>query len=298
MLLLVGINYPLQEIMKIAISGSTGFIGKYLTDSFVSRGMTVIPLLHYMFLSSSDAVLKKALEGCDMVINLAGTTINCRWNRTNKEKILQSRVATTRKLVDAVNSMKTKPYLFISVSAVGIYPSQGIYTERSSDRDDGFLATVCYRWENEAKKVSPGIRLVITRLGVVLASDGGALPKMLLPFRYYAGGKIASGKQGFSWIHIDDLLAAFRFIMHNPELSGVVNLVAPQPISNREFAQEAGRALHRPHWLTAPAFLFRLLYGEGHVTVTGGQHVFPLHLLTAGYDFRYPSIKKALNNLV
>lgn len=283
--------------MKIAISGSTGFIGKHLSESFISRGMTVIPLLHYMFLSSSDAVLKKTLHGCDMVINLAGTPIDRRWTAAHKEQILQSRITTTRKLVEAINSMNDKPYLFISVSAVGVYPAQGIHTEKSREHDDGFLASVCSRWESEAKKISSDTRLVITRLGVVLASDGGAFPKLLFPFRYYLGGKIASGKQGFSWIHIDDLVCAIRFIMHNPELSGVVNLVAPQPVSNREFTEEAGRALRRPHWFTYPTLLFKIFYGEGHVTVTGGQYVFPLRLLTAGYDFRYPSIKKALNNL-
>lgn len=283
--------------MKIAISGSTGFIGKYLAQSFTSRGMTVIPLLHYMFLSSSNTALTKALCGCDMVINLAGTPINCRWNKQNKERILQSRVHTTRKLVSAINSLEEKPYLFISVSAVGIYPSYGIYTESNSDRDEGFLGTVCYRWENEARKVAPETRLVISRLGVVLGSDGGALPKMLQPFKYYVGGKVSSGKQGFSWIHIEDLACAMRFIMHNPELSGVINLVAPQPVTNREFAAEAAHCLHRPCWLTVPALLFKLLYGDGHIVVTSGQHVFPLRLLTAGYDFRYPTIKKALNNL-
>lgn len=284
--------------MKIAISGSTGFIGKYLVKSFTSRGMTVIPLLHYMFLSSSSSALKKALCGCDMVINLAGTPIACRWNKENKERILQSRVNTTRKLVDAINSLEEKPYLFISVSAVGIYPSYGIYTEKSLDRDEGFLGTVCHRWENEAKKISPETRLVISRLGVVLGPDGGSLPQLLKPFKYYIGGKIASGKQGFSWIHIEDLACAMCFIMHNPEMSGVINLVAPQPITNREFAQEAAESLHRPCWLTVPALLFKLLYGEGHVVITSGQHVFPLRLLTAGYDFRYPTIKKALSDLV
>lgn len=283
--------------MKIAISGSTGFIGRHLSRSFTERGITVIPLLHYMFVSATDTALKKALAGCDMVINLAGTPINCRWNRENRTAIFESRITTTRKLVTAINAMPVKPYLFISVSAVGIYPAHGIYTEKSIDRDDGFLGSVCYHWESEAKKIAPGIRLVISRLGVVLASDGGALPKMLLPFHYYIGGHIASGRQGFSWIHIDDLLSAFRFIMHNPELSGVINLVAPQPITNKEFAAASAEALRRPDWLVYPSFIFKLMYGAGHITVTGGQHVFPLRLLTAGYDFRYPTIKKALHNL-
>lgn len=284
--------------MKIAISGSSGFIGRHLTAFFTAGGHTVVPLRHSLFDQKSEAELKEALEGCDVVINLAGATINRRWTDHAKRKILESRLASTRKLVFAINAMELKPSLFISASAVGIYPDVGIYTESNSSEGSGFLAEVCIRWEEEAQKLSTDVRLVIARLGVVLAADGGALPKMLLPFRLFVGGKIASGKQGFSWIHIEDVMHALLFVIANPGLSGIVNFVAPQPITNQLFTRVAAEALGRPAWITIPGFVFRLLYGEGEVLVTKGQQVYPSRLLSAGYAFRYAEIKQALNSFL
>ena len=223
--------------MKIAISGNSGFIGRHLTDFFSDRGDVVVPLKHSMFRLKTDDKLKEALIGCDVVINLAGTTINQRWTSKAKRKIKNSRVYTTRRLVSILNEMPVKPKLFISASAVGIYPDKGIYSETSTSEGTGFLADVCIRWEEEAQKLSRDIRLVVARFGVVLSKDGGALPKMLLPFRFFVGGKIASGKQGFSWIHIDDVLYAIQFIIEHEDLSGVVNLVSPQPLTNRAFTR-------------------------------------------------------------
>ncbi|WP_455628707.1 TIGR01777 family oxidoreductase [Parabacteroides chinchillae] len=284
--------------MKIAISGSSGFIGKHLGAFFSGQGDTVVPLKHAYFKMSSDDVLKDALSGCDVVINLAGATINQRWTKVAKRKIMNSRVQTTRRLVSIVNDMPLKPSLFISISAVGIYPSDGIYNESSSQEGSGFLADVCKKWEEEAQKLSTDIRLVIARLGVVLASDGGALPFMLLPFRFFAGGKIASGKQGFSWIHIEDLMSAMQFVITHKELSGIINFVSPQPVTNRVFTEAAAAALHRPAWCVFPKFVFRLLYGEGEVLATEGQKAFPARLQSAGYAFLYPDIRIALQSLV
>lgn len=204
--------------MKIAISGNSGFIGQHLTDFFSGRGDVIVPLKHSMFLLGNDDKLKEALTGCDVVINLAGTTINQRWTSKAKREIRNSRVCTTRRLVSIINEMPVKPDLFISASAVGIYPDKGIYSETSTSEGSGFLAEVCIRWEEEAQKLSRDVRLVITRFGVVLSNDGGALPKMLLPFRFFVGGKIASGKQGFSWIHIEDVLNAIRFVIEHKDL--------------------------------------------------------------------------------
>lgn len=283
--------------MKIAISGCSGFIGKHLDEFLTGHGNTVVALKHSYFDAPSDHRLKDALSGCDVVINLAGTTINQRWTSAAKRKIMNSRVNTTRRLVSLINTMSEKPTLFISASAVGIYPSDGIYNENSGQEGTGFLAEVCKNWEEEAQKLSPDIRLVITRFGVVLSNDGGALPLMLLPFRLFLGGKIASGKQGFSWIHIDDLTSAMQFILMHPELSGVFNFVSPQPVTNRVFTQAAAIALHRPAWLTIPTFIFRLLYGEGEVLMTEGQKAFPARLQSAGYPFLYSDIRVALQNL-
>ena len=190
--------------------------------------------------------------------------------------------------------MPVKPQLFISASAVGIYPDEGIYSETSTSEGTGFLADVCIHWEEEAQKLSRDVRLVIARFGVVLSKDGGALPKMLLPFRFFVGGKIASGKQGFSWIHIDDVLYALQFIIDHDELSGVINLVAPQPLTNRAFAKATAEVMHRPAWLTIPGKIFHYLYGEGEELLTKGQQAYPARLLSAGYVFRYSDIRLAL----
>lgn len=284
--------------MVIAISGSSGFIGKHLTDFFASQGATVVALRHAYFNNKTNDKLRKSLYGCNVVINLAGVPLNRRWTDTAKRNIRQSRIATTRRLVSLINAMPSKPDLFISASAVGIYPSEGIYSENSLVEGDDFLAEVCHDWEEEAQKLSPDVRLAITRFGVVLGADGGALPKMLLPFRLFLGGRIASGKQGFSWIHIDDLVQAMQFLIQHPELSGVFNFVSPQPICNEHFARAAAQALRRPDWLPVPAFVLRLLYGQGHILLTQGQQAYPSHLLSAGYVFRYSDIRVAVQSLV
>lgn len=280
--------------MRIAISGSSGFIGRHLTEFFSVGGNVVVPLEHSMFRSTSNEKLKEALEGCDVVINLAGKTINQRWTDKAKRKIMNSRIYTTRRLVSLINEMPVKPRLFISASAVGIYPDEGIYSESTTSEGTGFLADVCSHWEDEAQKLSRDVRLVITRFGVVLSKDGGALPKMLLPFRFFMGGKIASGKQGFSWIHIDDVMHAFQFIMDHEEMSGIVNMVAPQPLTNQSFTKAVAEVLHRPSWLTIPAKIFYYLYGEGEDLLVKGQQAFPARLLSAGYVFRYSDVRVAL----
>ena len=173
--------------MRIAISGNSGFIGQHLTEFLSAGGDVVVPLKHAMFRSRSDEKLKQALTGCDVVINLAGATINQRWTRKAKRKIMNSRIYTTRRLVSIINEMEVKPKVFISASAVGIYPDNGIYSESSTSVGTGFLSDVCIRWEDEAQKLSRDIRLVVVRFGVVLSKDGGALPKMLLPFRFFVG---------------------------------------------------------------------------------------------------------------
>ena len=288
----------MKKEMRIAISGNSGFIGRHLTEFLSAGGNVVVPLKHSMFRSRSDEKLRQALAGCNVVINLAGATINQRWTRKAKRKILNSRIHTTRRLVSIINEMEVKPEVFISASAVGVYPDKGIYSESSTSEGTGFLADVCICWEDEAQKLSRDIRLVIARFGVVLAKDGGALPKMLLPFRFFVGGKIASGKQGFSWIHIEDVLHAIQFIIDHKDLSGVVNLVAPQPLTNRAFTKATAEVMHRPAWLTIPRKVFQYVYGEGAEVITKGQQAYPARLLSAGYIFRYSDIRLALHSFM
>lgn len=284
--------------MRIAISGSSGFVGKHLTEFFSAKGDEVIPLPHSLFNKGNAKELLQKLAGCTAVINLAGASINQRWTVAAKQQILNSRIRVTRALVSAINEMPVKPSVFISASAVGIYPDAGIYTENNSSEGQGFLAEVCARWEEEAQRVSTDVRLVITRFGVVLGKDGGALPMMLLPFRFFVGGRMASGEQGFSWIHIEDLVQAMQFVLSHPELSGPINFVSPYPVVNRTFVQEVSEVMHRPAYFPVPAFVFRLLYGEGEVMMTKGQQAYPARLMSAGYTFRYPELRLALRNFL
>lgn len=284
--------------MKIAISGSTGFIGTHLSSFFSANGAEVILLKREFFTSADDIALRIALDGCDVVINLAGATINHRWTSAYKTKIMNSRILTTRKLVTAINKLNRKPHTFISVSAVGIYSTDKVQREDDFTYDNTFLSQVCVKWEEEARKISSQTRLVIPRFGVVLAKDGGALPLMLLPFRMFMGGKIASGNQGFSWIHMEDLQNAILFLILNPQLQGVFNFTAPQIMNNRKFAETAAKVLHRPSWLTVPGFVFYLLYGKAHILMTKGQKAYPLRLLEEGFEFRYLDLESALENIV
>lgn len=285
--------------MRIAISGANGFIGTCLSEYLSAEGVEVVPLKHTYFRDASDDRLLDALQGADVVINLAGVSINQRWTPDAKREIMDSRVLTTRRLVSLINAMPRKPSLFISASAVGIYPvTGGVYNENSASEGTGFLADVCRHWEEEAQKVSTDVRLAITRFGVVLDRSGGALPKMLLPFKLFMGGEISSGEQGFSWIHIEDLLRTMWLLITHEELSGIFNITAPQPITNSMFTRAVSEVMHRPAWFTVPSFVFLLLYGEGSVLVTEGQQVYPARLIAAGYTFRYPDIWIALRHIL
>ena len=283
--------------MKIAITGSTGFIGKHLTTFLTNKGAQVYAIKREYLLLDQKSKLISLLKGCDAVINLAGASINCRWTKSNKQKIRDSRINTTRYLVQTINELASKPELFISVSAVGIYADKEVWSERDGTYDKGFLASVCMEWEAEAKKISPDVRLVIPRLGVVLSKDGGAFPKMFLPFRLFAGGRIASGNQGFSWIHINDLLDIFWTIINTKGIKGTIHCTAPQMCNNLIFTYTLAKVSHRPVCLHIPSFIFRILYGESASIITKGQKVFPYKLLNYGYLFQYPEIKSALKEL-
>jgi uncharacterized protein len=283
--------------MKVAITGSTGFIGKHLTAFLKNKGVEVHAIAREHFLPDQKLKLISLLDGCDAVINLAGASINCRWTKANKQIIKDSRVKTTRILVQAINELATKPEVLLSISAVGIYTNKEVWSERSGTYDKGFLASVCLEWEAEAKKVSSDVRLVIPRLGVVLGKDGGAFPKMFLPFRLFAGGRIASGNQGFSWIHIDDLLNIFWTVINTKKIKGIIHCTAPQMCDNILFTYTLANIIHRPVLFHIPSFIFKMIYGESASLITNGQKVFPYKLLNYGYLFQYPEIKTALKNL-
>lgn len=284
--------------MKIAISGCSGFVGTHLRSFLENKGDEVVSLKHDIFEKEDKTTLEKLLQGSDLVINLAGVSINQRWNKKVCDEILQSRIKTTHLLVECINRMDFKPSAFLSASAVGIYPYDGVSTEKTIKTNNGFLSQVCRLWEAEANNLCSQVRLVIMRFGIILSKDGGALPKMILPFKFFVGAEIASGKQGFSWIHINDLINGIYFIMQHQEVCGVVNLVAPGYTDNKELSKVIGKVMRRPCLFTVPAIVFKIFYGAGEELFIKGQKVYPERMLALGYDFSYPEIKQALSDIL
>ena len=235
----------------------------------------------------------------DWIINLAGASIFGRWNAAYKQEIVESRIRSTRNLVIALAGGNRRQ-LFCSTSAVGYYGPRGdeVLTEESP-QDSDFLARLGADWEAEALKARElGLRVVITRFGIVLGRGGGALGQMAPMFRRFLGGPLGSGKQWFSWIHQGDLARAFSFIAEHPEIHGPVNFTAPNPVRNRDLARALGRALRRPAWLPAPGFMIRLAMGELAESLLTGQRVIPKRLLDAGFKFNFPTIEAALKDLL
>jgi len=283
--------------MIIAITGAGGFIGKQLTSFFEAKSNEVrrVPRI-----GSGTAAAEVAgfITGADVIINLAGSPIIGRWNEAYKKSLLDSRVITTRRLVEAINLLDTKPQLLISASAVGIYSQEGEQTENNFRIADDYLGQICSAWEVEAKKAIPFTRVAIIRLGIVLGKGGGALTRMLPLFRLGLGGKIASGKQGFSWIHITDLIKAVQFIIENEHLKGEFNFTAPEVVDNHKFTKVLGKVLHRPVFFAVPTVALKILFGEGSIAVTGGQSAPPKHLLDEGFRFNFPDLEGALRDIV
>jgi len=297
--------------MKTLITGATGFVGHHLAEQIpeailVGRNIEKIKKLfggqrearQWDGSASTDTSL---LEGVDTVYHLAGESIfHGRWNAGKKERIRASRVDNTRNLVEMISRAANGPKTLICSSAVGYYGSRGDekLTEQSTPGSD-FLARVCLEWEKEALRAEEyGVRVVIVRTGVVLGADGGALAQMLLPFKMGVGGRLGSGRQFMSWIHIDDLVNIMLYAKENASLRGTINAVAPKPVSNRDFTQALASALHRPAILPAPGFALKLLLGEFAKVLMGSQRALPEVLQQAGYEYAHPEIKAALRSLV
>jgi uncharacterized protein (TIGR01777 family) len=231
------------------------------------------------------------------VVNLVGEPVApARWTEEKKERILSSRVKSTRAFVDSMRSIAPRPKVLISASAIGYYGPHGDeYVTEDTPPASDFLADVCIQWEAEAMKAEEmGVRVVLIRIGGVLESDGGALPAMAIPFRFFVGGPIGQGKQWFSWIHRDDVVGMIHHALENKAVSGPLNATAPNPVTNREFSTALGRALHRPSCFTVPGFVVKLTLGElGSVMLTG-QRVIPGKALKAGYRFKFSDVNDAL----
>lgn len=278
--------------MKAAITGASGFIGSRLKAHLESINWQVVPLGRQEFLLD-EKQLSNLIEGCDVIINLAGVPIITRHTAKNRKIIFESRINTTLKLINAIKLANQKPKHLISASAVGIYSETGVNTESTNSFASGFVAHVVKEWENAARKVESPTLLTIVRIGIVLDGKLGALPTMMLPFKLGVGGNIGSGKQMLSWIHIDDLIRAFLFII-DAKREGVYNFTSPGYISNAEMTVAIAKALNRPAFFTVPGFALKLLYGKGAEILTSGQIAYPERLLKEGYVFQHPEIDDAL----
>jgi len=274
--------------MNIAITGASGFIGRHLMKSLAQAGHSVCALSRHAPPAESD-----------VVIHLAGEPVAQRWTPAAKQRIRESRIAGTRDLVDALGRLPRRPEALICASAIGYYGSRGdeILTE-SSAPGNGFLPEVCKAWEKEAQAAeSFGIRVVRVRTGLVLAAAGGALQRMLPPFRMGVGGRLGSGRQWMSWIHLEDLTAMFQFAVES-QVRGPLNGVAPHPVANSEFTRELAQALWRPAVFPVPEFALRLLFGEMADVLLASQRVVPAAAQAAGFRFRFPQLAQALAALL
>ncbi|MEG5041913.1 MULTISPECIES: thylakoid membrane protein ThyD [unclassified Microcoleus] len=305
--------------MKVAIAGATGFVGSRLVEKLQAAG-------HQMVVLSRDAAKagrvfpasaypnlevvaytpaesgdwQKSIAGCDAVVNLAGIPIaEERWTEARQQAILDSRRLTTAKLVEAIVNANPRPSVFVSASAIGYYgTSETAEFDETSLAGNDFLATVCKDWEAAAQPAkNAGTRLAILRLGIVLGM-GGALAKMLPPFKLFAGGPLGSGKQWFSWVHREDVVDLILYALQNSQVEGVLNATAPNPVRMNELCQTLGEVLKRPSWLPVPGFALEMLLGDGAKLVLEGQKVLPKQTLASGFQYQYPTLKLALEDIL
>ena len=305
--------------MKIAVTGATGFVGSYLVARLVDEGHDVkvftrsvakakkalaapkfkaVEFVSYTPTQSGD--WQSEISGCDGVINLAGEPISERWSAERKKRIMDSRKLGTQKLVEAISQAEQKPAVLVSTSAIGYYGTSETaeFLETSEPAESDFLSQVCQAWEAEAKKAKDaGVRTVIIRTGIVLG-DGGAIGKMITPFKLYAGGPIGSGRQWFSWIHIDDLVSLYLKALLDSSMQGVYNGTAPEPLRMKDLANTLGEVMDRPSWLPVPDFAIEALLGDGAVVVLKGQKVLPERTQAAGFSYDYSEAKDALKDVV
>ena len=282
----------------IAMSGASGFVGSRLVAAFQQRGWKVMPLGREDF-KLAPAELAQRLLRADIIVNLAGAPIVDRWTEEYKKKLYASRIDVTRKIVQACSLLETRASLLVSTSAIGYYDTQGVHTEEEHVAADNFLGTMTRFWEEEAQKARElGMRVVIFRLGVVLGREGGALKKMLMPFKAGLGGTIGNGSQPFSWVHIDDLISAYDKVIYDTNCEGIYNLTAPEPTTNKGLTKALSKALRRPAIFRVPRLVLRLQFGEGAQVLIQGQNVLPKRLLDSGFQFKFSDIDAAVKDCV
>ncbi len=300
--------------MKILVSGATGLIGRALCQSLKRGGHTVIAASRAperVRGLAADEIIKwdvmtsppppDSLEGTEAVIHLAGEPVAEKgWSVQQKQRIRDSRVVSTRNLIAGLRASQNRPQIFVCASAVGFYGERGDEKlDEQAAAGKGFLSEVCQDWEKEADAAEGlGIRLVKVRIGVVLSAEGGALKKMLLPFRLGIGGPLASGRQWFPWVHLDDIVGIFQHAIANPSVKGAFNGVAPEPVTNADFTKQLAQVLHRPAFVPTPEFALRLLFGERADVLLMSNRVIPQKALESGYPFHFPTLTPALEDLL
>ena len=301
--------------MKILVTGSTGLVGTALVRALAKEGHTVCRLVRPGTVVKPDesdgfqvawnpatGELGGAAVGADAVVNLAGASIaDGRWSEKRKSELWSSRVGTTRALVAALAKMNARPSVLVSASATGFYGNRGdeVLTEESQPGND-FLSNLAQEWEGEARKAEAiGIRVVLARFGIILARNGGALPRMMMPLKLFVGGKIGPGKQWMSWISLEDVIAILRFALEKNDVRGPVNVISPQPLQNADFTKILAHALHRLALFPAPAFALRLMLGEmADALLLSSQRVLPQKLRQLGHQFQHTDLSFALTSIL
>ncbi|WP_442601392.1 TIGR01777 family oxidoreductase [Paenibacillus sp. KN14-4R] len=295
--------------MKIAITGATGFIGTHLSNHLLEQGNDVIwisrkptksneldiPTFTWSQLQDSPQLL----EGTDAIVNLAGESINQRWSDSAKKRIVESRLAAAQALANIVAQLTVPPRVVIQASGMSIYgvSESETFDERSPANVCDFLSQVVEQWERGADLIT-NTRIVKVRVGIVLGLDGGAFPKMLMPYRLFVGGKIGSGRQWLSWIHIEDMVRLIAHCIDDDRIRGPVNATAPNPVTNHDFGKHIAKVLHRPNLFPVPSIMFKLLFGELSTLLLDGQRVLPYVLQQHGFIFKYPELDRALIDLL
>lgn len=296
--------------MKVAITGGTGMVGSRLCEILKKRGDEIIVLTrgesrmkngipHIKWLNGEKP--ESSLEGIEAFINLAGVSLNeGRWTTERKEAIYKSRMDSTDEVLRIIQHLKVKPDVLVNASAIGIYPASttAVYTEQSKEQSTDFLGTTVTDWETKALEADDfGVRVCMTRFGVVLGRGSGALPLIALPYQLFVGGTVGSGEQWLSWVHVDDVCGAIIHAMETPELEGPVNVTSPNAKRMKQFGKTVGRTLNRPHWLPVPRTALKLALGEKSQLVLEGQYVVPEKLLASGYRFQFASLEDAIIDL-
>ncbi|WP_422660016.1 TIGR01777 family oxidoreductase [Paenibacillus sp. EC2-1] len=296
--------------MKIAICGGTGFIGQALCKRWVAEGHHVMIVTRkqpdspaknksVQYVTWDDMKSSpQVFEGLDALVNLAGASLSQRWTVKGKESIRNSRQKTVSAVADLMHTLNQKPSVVIQASAMAIYGTSEDLTfdEQSPSRVMDFPSEVVSQWEDAADRIDVE-RVVKLRISVVLGNEGGAFPKMLLPYKLGIGGKIGSGQQWMSWIHIDDIVSLIDFCIQHPEISGPVNAASPHPVTNDQFGRTVAKVYHRPHWFPVPAFLLQRVLGELSLILLKGQRILPAKALEHGFKFQYAELHNALSEL-